>query len=277
MSQTPPGWYDDGQGLLRWWDGTQWTEHTHDLPVTPTPPEQIGGAEPPEEDASASPTEEPPATEGQTVLDPAAALGLGEPPAAGVPDYHSYGATQTDTVPAGYPGGYAGAEPEKKSRAWVLPVVIVGALIVLVGLAALLIPMVIGLITGASGGEGSTSDEQAAADAVADYDDAWDGADCDLLASVTTTEFRALQGLDDCEAFVATAEQFDAAADDYEVTVNEITADGGTITVITEETFLQVVGDDGAELDTPIPGSVVYIYTLVDVDGAWLIDDLTNG
>ena len=29
---TPPaGWYDDGRGALRYWDGTQWTEHTAPL------------------------------------------------------------------------------------------------------------------------------------------------------------------------------------------------------------------------------------------------------
>jgi len=28
MSQVPAGWYDDGQGARRYWDGTQWTEHT---------------------------------------------------------------------------------------------------------------------------------------------------------------------------------------------------------------------------------------------------------
>ncbi|MFC0198633.1 DUF2510 domain-containing protein, partial [Microbacterium arthrosphaerae] len=27
MTTTPPGWYDDGHGALRWWDGSQWTEH----------------------------------------------------------------------------------------------------------------------------------------------------------------------------------------------------------------------------------------------------------
>ena len=27
MTTVPPGWYDDGHGGMRWWDGTQWTEH----------------------------------------------------------------------------------------------------------------------------------------------------------------------------------------------------------------------------------------------------------
>lgn len=28
--QTPAGWYPDDQGTTRYWDGTAWTEHTHD-------------------------------------------------------------------------------------------------------------------------------------------------------------------------------------------------------------------------------------------------------
>ncbi len=31
MEMPPPGWYEDpvaAGGPLRWWDGTQWTEHT---------------------------------------------------------------------------------------------------------------------------------------------------------------------------------------------------------------------------------------------------------
>lgn len=35
MTATPPGWYDDGQGELRWWDGDAWTEHVHELLPVP--------------------------------------------------------------------------------------------------------------------------------------------------------------------------------------------------------------------------------------------------
>ncbi|WIB64609.1 DUF2510 domain-containing protein [Curtobacterium sp. MCBD17_040] len=34
---TAPGWYDDGQGQRRWWDGTKWTEKTSDSAVVSAP------------------------------------------------------------------------------------------------------------------------------------------------------------------------------------------------------------------------------------------------
>jgi hypothetical protein len=33
QGQTPPGWYPDGRGAVRWWDGNRWTGH-----VQPRPP-----------------------------------------------------------------------------------------------------------------------------------------------------------------------------------------------------------------------------------------------
>jgi hypothetical protein len=35
---TPAGWYNDDQGIQRWWDGSQWTEHTqHSKTEAPAP------------------------------------------------------------------------------------------------------------------------------------------------------------------------------------------------------------------------------------------------
>lgn len=36
MSAPEPGWYDDGHGKQRWWDGAAWTEHYIDLRETDT-------------------------------------------------------------------------------------------------------------------------------------------------------------------------------------------------------------------------------------------------
>ena len=32
MTNTQPGWYDDGSGTTRWWDGNAWTEQTQPKP-----------------------------------------------------------------------------------------------------------------------------------------------------------------------------------------------------------------------------------------------------
>lgn len=45
-STVPAGWYDDGHGFLRWWDGTQWTEHTQS-PSNQTVPSRITSTEGP--------------------------------------------------------------------------------------------------------------------------------------------------------------------------------------------------------------------------------------
>lgn len=35
-SSVPAGWYPDGSGKSRWWDGNAWTDHIHD-PAAPPP------------------------------------------------------------------------------------------------------------------------------------------------------------------------------------------------------------------------------------------------
>lgn len=67
---TPAGWYDDGSGRKRWWDGTQWTEDFAPADAEGSGPAAPGGAQPPAADGgsgaspaavSASPGYAPPA------------------------------------------------------------------------------------------------------------------------------------------------------------------------------------------------------------------------
>ncbi|MFT3796975.1 DUF2510 domain-containing protein [Microbacterium sp.] len=39
MTDTQAGWYDDGSGTMRWWDGQKWTDS-----VQPAPPREPGVA-----------------------------------------------------------------------------------------------------------------------------------------------------------------------------------------------------------------------------------------
>ncbi|QAY63488.1 DUF2510 domain-containing protein [Xylanimonas allomyrinae] len=39
MTDAKPGWYDDGTGTQRWWDGQQWTDQTQQA----LPAEGLGG------------------------------------------------------------------------------------------------------------------------------------------------------------------------------------------------------------------------------------------
>lgn len=115
----PAGWYDDGSGRQRWWDGSGWTEHTVSTdPAEPTPPTGPAG-----EDATAPTTqvESPPTPIGEPFAPPyvlsssdAAGPDGHAPHAAGQYDSPQYGnlphtgSQYTGTQYAGAP--YAGPQ-----------------------------------------------------------------------------------------------------------------------------------------------------------------------
>ena len=64
---TPAGWYPDGQGGERWWDGNQWTDQTRPLTAPPEPPPPpTPPSEPEMPGAQAAPVDRP-----QTSAEPA--------------------------------------------------------------------------------------------------------------------------------------------------------------------------------------------------------------
>ena len=218
MTTTPPGWYDDGHGALRWWDGTQWTEHRAE----------------PDAETSAAPTE-------------------------------------AEIVA----GAFAAAtEPRKKSKLWIVWVVAGVVLLGVVIAAAVLIPLMLLSASGANSAAPQSDDERAAVATVDLYDDAWQAADCDAFTEATTENFRAANGFSDCAAFEQGAAGFDQNFDDYVITVTDVETVGDQIAVTTSESYTALVDEDGNAAD-PAPGATVYHYTLVENDGAWVIDHLT--
>ncbi|MFB9957829.1 DUF2510 domain-containing protein [Agromyces bracchium] len=102
-TSAPPGWYDDGRGQQRYWDGTQWTEHTAPLPgaqdaTRPYDTAALGGEASPD----ASPYADTTPFAGLPTNGPA---GTGGAPPAEYSGYAAYG---------GAPGtpGMPGAPPE---------------------------------------------------------------------------------------------------------------------------------------------------------------------
>ena len=136
---TPAGWYDDGSGRQRWWDGQQWTEHVVTAPQTDANPTTDSAAEPdsdparePDIEQSTTPSVEPPAAEhdaaspestatatvsatepapftppysptSSTPTDQASPSGFGYPPAPGYPAAPGYQASQGYPATQGYP------------------------------------------------------------------------------------------------------------------------------------------------------------------------------
>ncbi|WP_203580276.1 DUF2510 domain-containing protein [Microbacterium hibisci] len=270
---TPPGWYDDGHGALRWWDGAQWTEHVAQPDPEPSP----------------APTEAEIVAqlgfEQQAAPAPVAAAGDAAPGGASqpeVPSQPAHLAAQQYAAQPGHPGGpypgpsagggFTAATEPRKSRLWILWVVLGVVLLGIVIAAAVVIPLLF-LSATTAGGVAQTDDERAAVTAVERYDDAWQNGDCDALASATTEDFRTDQGLTDCAAFEDQTVSFGAGVEDYTVQIADVETIDDVILVATNETFTQLLDADGQPIE-PTPGSAVYQYTVIASDGTWLIDDI---
>ena len=123
MTTTPPGWYDDGHGALRWWDGAQWTEHV----ATPDP-----------ESSKAS-------RASLRQRRPNGTVRLRDGAEPRIP------AAIRRLIPGANGGAFVAATEPRKSKLWIVWVVIGVVLIGIVVALAVLVPM---LFLGAAGRRG---------------------------------------------------------------------------------------------------------------------------
>lgn len=281
MATTSPGWYDDGRGALRWWDGAQWTEH-----VQAPDPEPGAGAEGVAPSTEAGRSDEAMDTLLAPAVAPAPTLeSAARDAGAAVPAEPSEVAPDggyPPSAPPGYPGGFPGgtapsggfiaATEPKKSKLWILWVVLGVILLGIVILAAVLIPVLIGMFGSAAGG-GNAEDEAAAVAAVELYDEAWATADCEKFDQATTPDFRQVLELPDCAAFTVASQGFNDSVDDYSLTVTGVESGEERITVETSETFTSLIDEQGNQLDAPVAYEEFYVYVVVPSEGGWAINE----
>lgn len=270
MATTPPGWYDDGHGALRWWDGAQWTEHV----AEPDPEPAIAASDP----AVATTAEQAVATtpaQDATAEFVAAVDQTAQPQGYPGADPSGLGAPAASDLQ--YSGAFVAATEPNKSKLWIVWVVLGVVLLGIVIAAAIVIPLIFfGLSTSgnSSAVDPANDEERAAIEAVELYDRAWDTADCEAYFEATTEEFRATQGATDCAEFNDLVTSFNATTSDYVLLITDIDEANGGIIVATDETYLSAFDAQGNPADPPAEILDEYEYTLVPAGQSWAIDNI---
>lgn len=195
-----PGWYNDGTGNVRWWDGTRWTEHVRALSDIPgSRPVGISSRYP-------APVPQPyPAPAGTQYPNQAV------PPSRGV----NLLAIVAIVIGALAFGGIF---------LWIT-VASSGAHITLPATAE------------SPSTEAGLDSSVSPSTTVLDYSQAWSEVDCTLLKTTVTDSYFS-QTYGNCSQFVSAAENFlSHSPDDYFVAINSENVLGSVATVTTTETY----------------------------------------
>lgn len=289
---TPPGWYDDGNGSRRWWDGANWTEHVAAPAVAASDVAAPAAVQP--VDQPTAPTMPLPSgtQEGLAVAPPYVA------------SYPAAAAIAPPYVPGGYATAYAippadatpAATQPPKSRMWIVWVVIAAVVLAIVVALAALTPILWMAVTSsgtspsAAAAPSSTpttqesspavevaaptaADEVVATETVLRHNESWLVGDCDGYMATTTEELR--QGLEitNCETFAVESRYFAAGVDDYVTTIDDVEIVGSTISVSTSETYMSRYDAEGNQTDEPQQYVDRYEYFVVRSGEGWVIDD----
>ena len=247
-SGTPAGWYPDGQGGERWWDGAGWTDHTRGGGGGAAAPQQGGYGAPQQQGGYGAPQQQG---------------GYGAPQQQGgygAPQQGGFGSQQ------GFGQGYGGGAP-KKSRTGLIIGIVVAVVLLIAGAG------VVGLLVlgDDDGGGGPFGGSDSPGDVVEGFFEAAKDRDCDIfdyyskdtldLADSADATKKSCE--DDPDEFFGTEDDEDLS--DCEIKIKDETEDGDTATVKYEVTGCADDSDnDEGEFE------------LVKEDGDWKID-LTGG
>ncbi len=289
-SSIPAGWYPDGQGGQRWWDGSQWTAHTQpaggasaspaapqvpgapggDLPTQIAPNRASGYSQQPQ---ASTPPQQPygaPAGQQQPYGAPQ------QQPYGGAPQQQSYGAPGGPS-PYGAPGGYPGRGSSGGGGRKLL--ILIGG-----GVAAVIVLIILLVVAFSVIGGGSPED------VAGDYFAAIEDGDVEKLCELSSedeqdAEFE-IYDVDNCGDY---AEEFEDSSEagefedyrddfDFEYEIGDVTERDKTADVdytVTykytgdDEDIADFYDEDGEESDGTLE--------LVKEDGEWKVDEDTGG
>lgn len=183
-------------------------------------------------------------------------------------------------APGGAPSGiFVAATAPQRSQTWIVWVIVGVVMLVVVALAAIFIPLAIlgfGRVDAAAVVEPTNDAERGAVDAVYEFDEAWQTADCDLFLGVTTERLREIVQIKDCGTFTGQSDAFTEWYSDYEIVVTDIRGPGYEYTVATQESYIAHFDQAGEPIEPGVREVVEYEYTLVPDDDGWAVYDLVS-
>lgn len=123
--------------------------------------------------------------------------------------------------------------------------------------------------------EPSNANERAAIETMRAYNDAWLEVDCDAYLASTTASFRTALNTSGCAAFGPASRSYSESIANFALTPTDIERPSATkFEIKSHETYDSLTDADGQVMDAPIPVDEYWVYTVVLVDGTWVITDV---
>lgn len=249
---TPPGWYDDGSGTTRWWDGQRWTDGPPAGTDAPSDPSGEVTTVRPAQQPTQQPTQQPSAGQGAPYGQQGGYAGSSGQPYGAAPG--GYAAP----TPYGSPAAGSASGGGKKGKGLKIALVVVLVLVLVGGGGA-----AYWLLRGDDGGEEATDDPEVAA--VTDAVEAvFAVTSCeDEVPLVTGERLAVVEELVDLGDVGACATLPDTT---FEVETRDVEVDGDTATAVAE-----VTGTYDGDVEGVVDPERVIGLDLEQVDGEWLV------